>query len=109
MKTACSKELLHHFCGEDILKKYLEMHRVGKEIVVSLATGTKVPFCGCARCASCCNVFMPQPKIKYGLTIKDMEELHCAFQSELSEAAFADAIETMHMYIFYITMPLLIL
>ena len=42
MKTISSKELLHFFCGEEILRKYLEMHRVGKEIVVALATGTKV-------------------------------------------------------------------
>ena len=41
--------------------------------------------------------------------MKDMKELHCAFESELNEAAFADAIESMDKYVFYITMPLLIL
>jgi len=52
---------------------------------------------------------MPQPKIKYGLTMKDMKNLHCAFESELNEAAFADAIESMNLFVFDITMPLLIL
>ena len=41
--------------------------------------------------------------------MKDMKEMHCAFESELNEAAFADAIESMHMYVLNITMPLLIL
>ena len=41
--------------------------------------------------------------------MKDMKELHCAFQSELNEAAFADAIESINMYVFDIAMPLLIL
>ena len=42
MKTVASKEVLHHLCGDVISKQYFEMHRVGKEIIVSLATGTKV-------------------------------------------------------------------
>ena len=44
MKTVASKEVLHHLCGDVISKHYFEMHRVGKEIIVSLATGTKVRF-----------------------------------------------------------------
>ena len=38
-----------------------------------------------------------------------MKELQCAFESEFHEAAFADAIESINMYVFDIAMPLLIL